>query len=65
MGFLLCFPVQCEQEGQPNLLEKVQMPNPDIEPGIEDGLGNRSKKLDTNAYGIKMRKHLVSGVQVA
>lgn len=43
MAVLLYFLTQCEQEKQSSLLEKVQMPNPDIEPGIEDGLESRTK----------------------
>lgn len=36
------------------------MPKQDIEPGIEDELGNRIKKLDLDRYGIKMRMDQVS-----
>lgn len=60
MGFLLYCLTHCEQEEQPSLLEKVQMPKQDIEPGIEDELGNRIKKLDLDRYGIKMRMDQVS-----
>lgn len=65
MGFLLYFLAQCEQEEQPSLLETVQIPNPDTEPGIEDGLENRTRKLDLAGYSIKMRTDQVSDVQVA
>ena len=36
-----------------SLLEKVSMPNFEKEPGIENGLRNRTKKLDLSGLGLK------------
>ena len=38
------------------------MLNQNKELGIEDGLRNRTKKLDVNGYKIKMRTDQVHGV---
>lgn len=46
-------------------MEKFQIANADIVPGIEKGLENRTTKLDMDGYGIQKRIDQVSGVQVA